>query len=52
MIARGRRERRLEAALMPDDVIIMLNLDRRARQERDQRRRGGVGRSHDLARLR
>jgi hypothetical protein len=30
--------RRIEAALLPDDVIVTLNLDRIARRERDRRR--------------
>jgi hypothetical protein len=34
--------RRIDAALMPDAVDIKLVLDRAARLERDQRRRGGV----------
>jgi hypothetical protein len=33
--------RRIEAALMPDDPVIVLSLDRTARLERDRRRRGG-----------
>jgi len=32
--------KRIEAMLMPDQPIIILNLDRAARRERDQRRRG------------
>jgi hypothetical protein len=35
---------------VPDDVHIVLKLDRAARLERDRRRRGGVGRSNDFAR--
>jgi hypothetical protein len=37
----GGLRRRIEALMLPDDVIVMLNLDRAARLERDQRRRGG-----------
>jgi hypothetical protein len=33
--------KRVEAMLMPDRPIIILNLDRAARRERDQRRKGG-----------
>jgi hypothetical protein len=35
--------RRIEAALLPDDVEVVLQLDRAARRERDARRRGGHG---------
>jgi hypothetical protein len=35
--------KRVAAALLPDDVEVILQLDRRARTERDQRRRGGHG---------
>jgi hypothetical protein len=38
--------------MMPDDLRIVLQLDGRARRERDRRRRGGVGRRSDLARPR
>jgi hypothetical protein len=48
----GGLRRRIEAALLPDDVDVRLMLDRRARFERDRRRRGGEGRSSDLARPR
>ena len=42
----GGLRRRLEALLLPDDVIVMLNLDRAARLERDRRRAAaGNGRS-------
>jgi hypothetical protein len=34
----GGIRRRIEALLLPDDVIIILNLDRAARLERDRRR--------------
>lgn len=44
--------RRIEALMLPDDVHIVLHLDRAARLERDRRRRGGAGRSSDLARPR
>jgi hypothetical protein len=46
----GGLRRRIEALLLPDDVIITLNLDRVARQERDRRRRGGESRATDYAR--
>jgi hypothetical protein len=39
---RGGLRRRIEAALLPDDVDVRLNLDRAARLERD-RRRGAAG---------
>jgi hypothetical protein len=39
----GGLRRRIEAALMPEEPIIILNLDRAARFERDRRRRGSVG---------
>jgi hypothetical protein len=35
----GGLRRKIEAALLPDEPIIMLNLDRAARLERDRRRR-------------
>jgi hypothetical protein len=39
----GGLRRRIEQLLFPDDdVIVMLHLDKLARRERDQRRRGGV----------
>jgi hypothetical protein len=34
----GGLRRRVEALMLPDDVIITLNLDRTARRERDRRR--------------
>jgi hypothetical protein len=34
----GGLRRRIEALMLPDDVIVMLNLDRAARLERDRRR--------------
>jgi hypothetical protein len=34
----GGIRRRIEALMMPDDVIVMLNLDRAAVRERDRRR--------------
>src|SRR6266436_2206455 len=37
--------RRIEALLMPDTVEVKLVLDRAARLERDQRRRGGASRA-------
>jgi hypothetical protein len=36
----GGIRRRVEALMLPDDVIAMLNLDRAARLERDRRRLG------------
>ena len=39
----GGLRRRIEAALLPEEPVIVLNLDRVARQERDQRRRGAAG---------
>jgi hypothetical protein len=45
----GGLRRRIEALMLPDDVNGRLNLDRAARLERDRRRRGGAGRSSDLA---
>jgi hypothetical protein len=47
----GGIRRRIEALLVPDDVHIVLQLDVRARRERD-RRRASVGRSAELGRLR
>jgi hypothetical protein len=47
----GGLRRRIEAALLPEDPIIILHLDRAARLERD-RRRGGAGRPSDLSRPR
>jgi hypothetical protein len=40
--------RRIESALMPDLVDIRLILDRKAREERDQRRRGWQGAADGL----
>jgi hypothetical protein len=37
----GSLRRRIEAALLPDNVDVKLELDRAARIERDQRRSGG-----------
>jgi hypothetical protein len=34
----GGLRRRVEALMMPEDVIVVLNLDRSARLERDRRR--------------
>jgi hypothetical protein len=48
----GGIRRRIEARMLPDDVHIVLHLDRAARLERDRRRRGGAGRASDLARPR
>jgi hypothetical protein len=36
--------------MLPDDVHIVLHLDRAARLERDRRRRGGEGRMGDYGR--
>jgi hypothetical protein len=41
--------KRIEAALMPDDPVVVLELDRHARRERDERRRGGAHRPSDFA---
>ncbi len=46
----GGLRRRIEALLVPDDIHIVLHLDRTARRERDQRRRGGAGRMGDYGR--
>jgi hypothetical protein len=40
----GGLRRRIEIALLPDDVDVKLVLDRKARFERDQRRRSVAGR--------
>jgi hypothetical protein len=50
----GGLRRRIEALMLPDDVHIVLQLDRAARLERDRRRRGGdgEGRASDFARPR
>jgi hypothetical protein len=48
----GGMRRRVEALLLPDDPIIILNLDRAARLERDRRRRGGASRPSGYARPR
>ena len=37
----GMLRRRIEAALMPDEVIVVLSLDKAAKRERDRRRSGG-----------
>jgi hypothetical protein len=42
--------RRIEERLLPDTVDVRLMLDRRARLEREQRRRGGEGRMGDHGR--
>jgi hypothetical protein len=42
--------KRIEAQLMPDDIEVILQLDRAARRERDQRRRGGPPRVEGWAR--
>jgi hypothetical protein len=47
----GGLRRKVEAAMLPDDVIVMLNLDRAARLERDERRRcNGRPRQESLSR--
>jgi hypothetical protein len=48
----GGIRRRIEAWMLPDDVHIVLHLDRAARLERDRRRRGGASRPTDYARPR
>jgi hypothetical protein len=48
----GGLRRRIEALMLPDDVIVMLNLDRAARRERGRRRRRGEGRPTNYARVR
>jgi hypothetical protein len=45
----GGLRRRIEALMLPDDVIVMLNLDRAARLERD-RRRAAAGNGRALVR--
>ena len=37
----GGLRRKIEAAMLPDEVIVMLSLDRTARLERDRRRLTG-----------
>jgi hypothetical protein len=39
----GGVRRRIEALMLPDEPIVVLNLDRAARQERDRRRRDTAG---------
>jgi hypothetical protein len=39
--------KRIEAALLPNDVEVRLVLDRAARHERDQRRRGSAAEQSD-----
>jgi hypothetical protein len=43
----GGLRRKVEALMSPDEVIVMLSLDRAARMERDARRRGGAARIGD-----
>ena len=43
----GGLRRKVEALLMPDNIEVVLQLDRRARLERDARRRGGPARQGD-----
>jgi hypothetical protein len=38
----GGLRKRIEAALLPDEPVIQLRLDRTARDERDRRRRDGA----------
>jgi hypothetical protein len=38
----GGLRRRIEVALLPDEPVVQLRLDRAARLERDRRRRGGA----------
>jgi hypothetical protein len=48
----GGLRRRIEVALLPEEVIVVLNLDRVARQERDRRRRGpGFARCIELSKV-
>ena len=44
----GGLRRRIEARMLPDDVHIVLHLDRAARLERERRRRGCEGRVSDF----
>jgi len=37
----GGLHRQIESAMMPDEVVVMLKLDRAARLERDRRRLAG-----------
>jgi len=37
----GGLRRKIESAMMPDEVVVMLNLDKAARLERDRRRLTG-----------
>jgi hypothetical protein len=39
----GGLRRRIEAALLPDEPVVQLRLDRAARLERDRRRSGAAG---------
>jgi hypothetical protein len=39
--------KRIEAALLPDDIDVRLVLDRAARHERDRRRRGSAAEQSD-----
>ena len=48
----GGLRRKIETLMLPDDVHVVLHLDRTARQERDRRQRGGEGRASDFARPR
>jgi hypothetical protein len=43
----GGLRRKVEALMVPDEVEVKLVLDRAARLERDQRRRGGAARASD-----
>ena len=43
----GGLRRRIEALMVPETVEVKLVLDRAARLERDQRRRGGASRASD-----
>jgi len=46
----GGLRRRIEALMLPDELDIVLTLDRAARHERDQRRRGGSQRAESWPR--
>jgi hypothetical protein len=45
----GGLRRKIEIAMLPDDLNVRLVLDRAARQERDQRRQDGPSRATDYS---
>jgi hypothetical protein len=45
-------QRKVEALMSPDEVVVLLSLDKAARTERDARRNGGQSRASDHARAR